>query len=131
MVAPEPPPAPPPEERPPAPAPDDVWAPGYWYWYDSHYVWIDGGWIAPRPGYVYVNASWGYGADGWLFAPGGWSIGFGSPVAYPVYRHYWLYSYPRPYYGGYGRGYWGPRYGDYYCHRLVRPCVSAQLFVPA
>jgi hypothetical protein len=97
VVAPQQPPlAPLAEERPFAPSVDYVWAPGYWYWYGGRYVWISGNWVAPRHGYVYVGARWVYAGDGWEFTPGGWSIGFGSPVAYPVYPHYGLY--PR-YYG--------------------------------
>jgi len=30
------------------PAPDHVWACGYWHWDSVRYVWIDGKWQAPR-----------------------------------------------------------------------------------
>jgi hypothetical protein len=97
VVAPQQPPlAPLAEERPFAPSADYVWAPGYWYWYGGRYVWISGNWVAPRHGYVYVGARWIYAGDGWEFSPGGWSIGFGSPVVYPIYPRYG--AYPR-YYG--------------------------------
>ena len=86
------PPAPRQEAIPAAPAPNYVWAPGYWYWFDNSYVWINGSWLSPRPGYVYVGARWNYGRTGWVFAPGGWALGIGGAVVYPVYRHRYLYE---------------------------------------
>jgi hypothetical protein len=89
------------ETAPPAPAPNYVWAPGYWYWYGGRYVWIAGGWLPPRPGYVYVGARWGCGPGGWAFSPGGWAVAGGGVVVYPLYRHRYLYDpwyEPWPYY---------------------------------
>jgi hypothetical protein len=91
VVAPQAPPEPQYEVVPVAPAPAYVWAPGYWYWYDYHYVWIPGAWMPRRAGYVYVSARWVYGADGWVFAPGGWALSGGGLVVYPVYRHDFLF----------------------------------------
>jgi hypothetical protein len=92
VVAPQPPPEPYVERAPIAPAPEYVWAPGYWYWYDSRYVWVPGGWLPPRHGHVYVSARWVHGPDGWVFAPGGWAVTGGSVVVWPLYRHRHFYG---------------------------------------
>jgi hypothetical protein len=101
---------PPPMEEPVplAPAPNYVWAPGYWYWVGYQYTWVPGRWLTPHPGYFYVGPRWNYVGSRWAFRVGGWSVSVGGPVVYPVYLHSW---------GGPGyarRGYYAPsvRYYD-------------------
>lgn len=59
-VAPPPQPAPLVEVVPVAPAPDYIWAPGYWSWNGGVWIWVGGHWHAPvRPGHVWVHGYWG------------------------------------------------------------------------
>jgi hypothetical protein len=124
------PPAPMQEAVPVAPAPNYVWAPGYWYWYGADYSWVPGRWLAPQPGYYYVGARWGYRGGRWAFAPGGWSLAMGGPVVYPTLFHTWG-GWP----GGYrGRHYYAPAYRSYRYggpRAYVAPPVRGRYYAPA
>ncbi len=74
--------------QPPCPAPNYIWAPGYWAW-DPHYgdyYWVPGTWVlAPRPGYLWTPGYWGWGSGGvYLFHAGYWGtqVGFYGGVNY-------------------------------------------------
>jgi len=60
VAVPPPQPAPLVEVIPATPAPDYVWAPGYWSWNGGVWIWVGGHWHAPvRPGHVWVHGYWG------------------------------------------------------------------------
>ncbi|WP_255653997.1 YXWGXW repeat-containing protein [Corallococcus sp. EGB] len=76
------------ESQPPAPAPDYVWAPGYWYWGANGYEWVSGTWMEPpRPGLVFVSPHWVRRGPSWVFVGGGWGWNGSVRVIVPVYRH--------------------------------------------
>ncbi len=98
--------------QPPLPAPDSIWAPGYWAWDGgvSDYYWVPGTWVlAPRPGYLWTPGYWGYGNGGYLFHQGYWGshVGFYGGVNYG-------YGYTGD---GYQGGYWQGRH--YFYNRSV------------
>lgn len=73
------------EQKPASPAPNYVWASGYWYWAGTRYVWVPGYWVAPRPGYVYVTGRWTLVNGVWIYRPGGWAVaGTAVVVVRPV-----------------------------------------------
>ncbi|MBU8900099.1 hypothetical protein DRW03_18620 [Corallococcus sp. H22C18031201] len=83
--------APPPlrqEVRPQPPAPEYVWAPGYWYWGVGGWDWVTGGWIVPpRAGLAFVSPRWVRRGPSWVFVGGGWASRGTLSVSIPVYRH--------------------------------------------
>jgi hypothetical protein len=48
-----------------APAPGEVWSPGYWSWANGRYVWIEGHWGPVRYGFHYVCPHWATTPAGW------------------------------------------------------------------
>ena len=82
----EPPPAlPTNEEQPPAPAPNDMWNPGYWAWNSYGYYWVPGVWVAPPTvGLYWTPGYWGYTASGYAWNQGYWgpSVGFYGGINY-------------------------------------------------
>jgi hypothetical protein len=71
----------------PAPAPNSIWTPGYWYWYENRYVWRPGYWQAPRPDWIWVPPHYAWTPGGYLFVPGFWDYAMDSRgmVFAPVY----------------------------------------------
>ncbi|MGB8266127.1 MAG: stalk domain-containing protein, partial [Candidatus Velthaea sp.] len=81
-------------QQPEAPAPNELWQPGYWAWGSNGYFWVPGTWVqAPRAGY--------------LWTPGYWHRNDGF---YAWNRGYWATAVG--FYGGvnYGAGYYGSGY---------------------
>jgi hypothetical protein len=79
-----------------APAPNDIWQPGYWAWGPNGYYWVPGTWIpAPQTGMYWTPGYWGASPSGLGFA---WNQGYWAPQV--------------GYYGGinYGGGYYGNGY---------------------
>jgi hypothetical protein len=67
--------APPPprvEVVPMAPAPGNVWVPGYWAWHEGRHIWVHGRWIVGRPGQRYVAEHWEQRGPNHFFVPGRW-----------------------------------------------------------
>lgn len=59
-------------ETPPPPAPDYVWAPGYWYWEGGRHVWMRGHYLPPNPGHAWMADHWEHRGDHWHYEPGRW-----------------------------------------------------------
>ena len=84
-TAPQPPPPLPTYQQPPAPAPDDLWTPGYWAWGTAGYYWVPGVWVAaPYPGALWTPGYWGYARGHYAFFRGYWGphIGFYGGINY-------------------------------------------------
>jgi hypothetical protein len=84
---------------PPMPAPDYIWAPGYWAWTDGGYYWVPGTWVlAPAPGLLWTPGYWGWVDGAYLWHAGYWGphVGFYGGIDYGFG------------YGGFGYrgGYW-------------------------
>jgi YXWGXW repeat-containing protein len=58
--------------RGPAPALDNVWVPGCWYWYGGGYVERRGYWLRQQPGWVWVPSHIRWTPRGYVFAEGHW-----------------------------------------------------------
>ena len=92
--------------QPALPAPDYLWAPGFWAWDDlwGDYYWVPGAWVlAPRPGLLWTPPWWGWDQGVYVFHPGYWGrhIGFYGGVVYG-------FGYTG---AGYEGGYWqGPHF---------------------
>lgn len=77
------------DERSAQPAPNYVWASGYWWWTGGQYVWVPGYWVVPpEPEYIYVPGYWTYRGTTWVYVRGGW----GRPNTTVVV----VYPKPRP-----------------------------------
>ena len=79
---------------PAVPAPNYIWAPGYWAYGDDDYYWVPGTWVlAPRVGYLWTPGYWGWREGFYVWNAGYWGPHIG-------------------YYGGinYGHGYFGAGY---------------------
>jgi len=73
------------QEQPPAPAPNDMWNPGYWAWNSYGYYWVPGVWVAPPAvGLYWTPGYWGYTASGYAWNQGYWgpSVGFYGGINY-------------------------------------------------
>jgi hypothetical protein len=68
-----PPPDPIAEARPPAPAPRDVWVPGYWHWNGMQYTWIPGHWESPHPGARWHAPRYSFTDGTYRYEPGSWN----------------------------------------------------------
>ncbi|HSM92237.1 MAG TPA: hypothetical protein VLT47_05065 [Anaeromyxobacteraceae bacterium] len=69
------------EVAPPAPAPTQVWVPGYWSYANGAYVWIAGAYaVPPQPTSRWVAPRWALREGGWYFEPGRWEV---APAGYP------------------------------------------------
>ena len=71
--------------QPPAPAPNLIWAPGYWGWGLAGYCSVPGTWVAaPQPGYLWTPGYWGYSGGYYAWHGGYWGphIGFYGGVNY-------------------------------------------------
>jgi hypothetical protein len=79
-----PPPAPLIETRPPPPAPNYVWAGGYWSWNNANWLWAPGYWASPMYGYNYVPGSWYWANNYWWYGPGGWARPNSTLIVYGV-----------------------------------------------
>jgi hypothetical protein len=93
-VADSPPPPIPVYEQPYAPAPNEIWQPGYWAFGPYGYFWVPGTWVpAPQPDYLWTPGYWAW--DGGRFH---WNQGYWAPEV--------------GFYGGinYGAGYYGDGY---------------------
>ena len=80
--------------QPVLPAPDYLWAPGYWAYGPAGYFWVPGAWVqAPQPGLLWTPGYWAADNVGFAWYPGYWGRRVG-------------------YYGGinYGFGYFGRSY---------------------
>ncbi len=79
-----------------APAPNYVWSPGYWYWYDNRYVWRPGYWVAPQPDWIWMPPQYTYTPGGYLFVPGYWdyTVANRGMVFAPVYMPPMVYAQP-------------------------------------
>lgn len=74
-------------DQPPIPAPDYLWAPGYWAWDPDFgdYYWVPGAWVAPpRPGLLWTPPWWGWSDGAYVFHDGYWGpqIGFYGGIVY-------------------------------------------------
>jgi len=73
--------------QPQAPAPNYIWAPGYWA-YDSFfadYYWVPGTWVvAPTPGYLWTPGYWYWNSGQYVYSDGYWGehIGFYGGINY-------------------------------------------------
>ena len=56
----------------PPPAPDNVWVPGCWYWYQGRYVERRGYWLRQQPGWVWEPSHSRWTPRGYVFAEGHW-----------------------------------------------------------
>lgn len=64
------------EVPPPAPAPSQVWVPGYWSFANGNYVWVPGAYVAaPQTGARWTPARWVNRDGAWFFEPGRWVTG--------------------------------------------------------
>jgi hypothetical protein len=55
-----------------APAPDQIWVPGCWYWSGGRYIQRHGYWIAPQFGWVWVPSHYVWTPRGYIFCQGHW-----------------------------------------------------------
>jgi hypothetical protein len=71
----------------PPPAPDRVWVPGCWYWYQGRYVRRPGYWLREQPGWVWVPSHYHWSPRGYVFAEGHWdySVAQRGVLYAPVY----------------------------------------------
>ncbi|MGC9992121.1 MAG: YXWGXW repeat-containing protein [Candidatus Cybelea sp.] len=73
------------QEQPPAPAPNDMWNPGYWAWNSYGYYWVPGVWVEPPTvGLYWTPGYWGDTASGYAWNQGYWgpSVGFYGGINY-------------------------------------------------
>jgi len=71
--------------QPPVPAPNYIWAPGYWAWGPAGYYWVPGTWVlAPAPGLVWTPGYWAWNNGVYAWNPGYWApaVGFYGGVDY-------------------------------------------------
>jgi hypothetical protein len=62
------------EVIPAPPAPNYVWAPGYWARHGNSWVWVEGAHVVrPRGSAVWVAGHWTRRPGGWVWVPGHWS----------------------------------------------------------
>jgi hypothetical protein len=81
-------------DQPYAPAPNELWQPGYWAWGSYGYYWVPGTWVAaPQTGYLWTPGYWGWNGGHYNWNAGYWAVSVG-------------------FYGGvnYGAGYFGNGY---------------------
>jgi hypothetical protein len=81
-------------EQPEAPAPNELWQPGYWAYGAYGYFWVPGTWVeAPQDGYLWTPGYWSADNGGYGWHEGFWALAIG-------------------FYGGinYGAGYYGNGY---------------------
>jgi WXXGXW repeat (2 copies) len=91
-------------DQPEAPAPDNMWTPGYWAWGSEGYYWVPGVWVAaPYPGALWTPGYWYFYGGRYRFHHGYWGLYVGF---------YGGINYGYGYYGvGYHGGYWnGPHF---------------------
>lgn len=73
VIAPPPSPAPYAEPVSAPPAPNAVWAPGYWMFDGQRYTWVGGSWQIPPPqAHAYIAAHWEFQGDRYVFVPSTW-----------------------------------------------------------
>ena len=63
-------------QQPPIPAPNAIWAPGYWAWDDwwGDFYWVPGTWVQPpHAGLLWTPGWWGYAAGRYLWHAGYWA----------------------------------------------------------
>ena len=86
-------------DQPYAPAPNEIWQPGYWAWGSYGYYWVPGTWVAaPQTGYLWTPGYWSSNGGHYHWNSGYWApaVGFYGGVNYGA--------------GYYGNGYNGGRW---------------------
>jgi len=105
-------------EQPPIPAPDYLWAPGYWSYGPYGYFWVPGTWVEPPAvGLLWTPGYWGWSDGFFVWSPGYWApqIGFYGGVNYGF-----------GYFGhGYDGGYW--RDNRFYYNREVNNITNVEV----
>lgn len=98
--------------QPPCPAPDYIWAPGYWAYSadNADYYWVPGTWVtAPAPGLLWTPGYWAMAGDTYS-----WNVGFWGPHV----GFYGGINYGYGYFGaGFEGGYWQGQ--NFYYNRSV------------
>jgi hypothetical protein len=108
-------------DQPEAPAPDNMWTPGYWAWGSEGYYWVPGVWVAaPYPGALWTPGYWYFYGGRYRFHHGYWGLYVGF---------YGGINYGYGYYGvGYRGGYWnGPHF--FYNVAVTRVNVTRVTYV--
>ena len=106
-------------------APDKIWVPACWYWYNNHYTMRSGYWIDAREDWVWVPSHYTWTPRGYVFVSGHWDYPLRNrgvlfaPVYFPGHT-YWRsrYSYSLNIVVDIGNLEFGfftrPRYSHYY-----------------